>query len=247
MLFPGGNYTAGGPESALYGRQDSGFMDGELFLKWLKTLFVLHTKPTADKPVLLLVDGHSSHCTFDVIEAARDHHVILLTLALHTTHLCQPLDVAVYKAFKVQLSKLMRLGQSLRGDFWVSKTNVSRMVRGPFENSMSIQNIQSGFRKCGIHPYRPNVVDRSQLFRNQLIPREDVDLSISPEEATAESELSPTVSVFQSADSPIDTPAVDSIREDSTFQSQTSTAQPLVAPLDESQSLVKMPFSLLKN
>ena len=32
--FPGGHYTAGGPDGALYGRQESGFMDSELFLRW---------------------------------------------------------------------------------------------------------------------------------------------------------------------------------------------------------------------
>ena len=189
--FPGGNYTAGGPDGALYGRQQSGFMDGELFLKWLKKLFVPHAKPTAENPVLLLVDGHSFHCTCEVIEAARENHVVLLALAPHTTHLCQPLDVCVYKAFKVALSKLVRLGQSLRGDFWVTKTNVPRMIRAPFEQSMSITNIKSGFRKCGIHPFDPNAIDRSQLFRNNMIPREDIDLSIPPTEDEDQPEAEP--------------------------------------------------------
>ena len=181
--FPGGNYSTGGPDGALYGRQSTGFMDGELFLKWLTKLFVPHVRPTAENPVLLLVDGHSSHCTCDVIEAARENHVILLALAPHTTHLCQPLDVCVYKSFKVALSKLVRLGQTLRGDLWVNKTNVPRMIRVPFEESMSIPNIKSGFRKCGIHPFDPNAIDRSQLFRNNVIPQDDVDLSIPPTEA----------------------------------------------------------------
>ena len=99
--FPGGNYTAGGPDGALYGRQESGFMDSELFLKWFTKLFLPHARPTPERSVLLLVDGHSSHCSPEVIEAARANNVVLMALAPHTTHLCQPLDVAVYKSFKV--------------------------------------------------------------------------------------------------------------------------------------------------
>ena len=98
--FPGGNYTAG-PDGALYGHQESGFMDSELFLKWFTKLFLPHARPTPERSVLLLVDGHSSHCSAEIIKAARANNVVLMALAPHTTHLCQPLDVAVYKSFKV--------------------------------------------------------------------------------------------------------------------------------------------------
>ena len=54
---------------------------------------------------------------------------------------------------------------------------------------MTPDNIKNGFRKCGIHPYNPNAIDRSQLFRNHLIADENVDLSISPVEAPANVEL----------------------------------------------------------
>ena len=181
--FPGGNYTAGGPDGALYGKQKTGFMDSELFVKWFTRLFIPHARPTPENGVLLLVDGHSSHCSPDIIKIAKENNVTLLALAPHTTHLCQPLDVAVYKSFKVQLSKLVKLGQALRGDVWVSKSNIARMLKQPFESSMTLQNIKAGFKKCGICPYNPNAIDKSQLFRNKRIPNEDVDLSVFTEES----------------------------------------------------------------
>ena len=143
--FPGGNYTNGGPDNALYGKQETGFMDGELFMRWLTKLFIPHALPTPERSVLLLVEGHSSHCTPDVINTARDN-ITLLALAPHTTHLCQPLDVAVYKAFKVNLSATVKLGQALRGNLWVAKSNIARILKKPFEQSMSRANIKAGFR-----------------------------------------------------------------------------------------------------
>ena len=47
---------------------------------------------------------------------------------------------------------------------------------------MTIQTIMAGFRKCGIYPFDPNAIDKEQLFRNKLIPSEDVDLALPPSE-----------------------------------------------------------------
>ena len=38
--FPGGRYKFEGPDDALYGKSDSGWIDGELFLTWLKKIFI---------------------------------------------------------------------------------------------------------------------------------------------------------------------------------------------------------------
>ena len=108
---------------------------------------------------------------------------MLLALAPHTMRLCQPLDVAVvYKSLKVNLSNLMKLGQTLFLDLCVPKGSVSNMIRKSFEEAMSIQNIKSGFRKCGIFPFDPNAIDKGQLFRSRLIPSADVVLSLPPED-----------------------------------------------------------------
>ena len=179
--FPGGNYTVGGPDGAVYAKQDSGFMDSELFLKWFQRIFLVHARPSAENPVLLLLDGHASHCSPQIIEAARDNNVLLLALAPHTTHLCQPLDVAVYKALKVNISKQVKLGQALKGELWIPKRNIARILKDPFEQSMSLANIKAGFRKCGIFPFNPNAIDKEKLLRNRLIPDLTVDLSLSPE------------------------------------------------------------------
>lgn len=175
--FPGGNYTRGGPDGTLYAKQQSGFMDSDLFLVWFEKLFLVHAKPSAERSVLLLLDGHISHCSPPLIESAIRNNVILLALPPHTTHICQPLDVAVYKSFKSHLSKLINLGKMLRGNFWIGKKDVASVIRCPFEESMTITNIKSGFRKCGIYPYDPNNIDKTQLLRNQIIPNIDVDLT----------------------------------------------------------------------
>ena len=141
--FPGGPYSKDGPDQALYGHQKSGFMDSELFVSWMKKLFIPKVKPTAEKPVLLLLDGHVSHCSIPLIDVAKENHVILLALAPHMTHLCQPCDVSVFKGFKAEVTKLIKGAQTVQGNLFVSKRNVPRMIKGPFEKAMD--HIKNGF------------------------------------------------------------------------------------------------------
>ena len=193
--LPGGNYTANGPDGALYAKQESGFMDSELFLKWFQRIFIVHARPSAENPVLLLLDGHASHCSPQLIDCARENHVILLALALHTTHLCQPLDVCVYKVLKMNIGKQVKLGQALKGDLWIPKRNVPRILKESFEKSTSLAYIKSGFRKCRIFPFNPNAIDKEKLLRNKLIPDETVDLSLP-----AKTEASTVAPVPQQSD-----------------------------------------------
>lgn len=106
MIFknslPGGNYAKDGPDGCLRGKQESGFMDCDLFT-WFQQLFIPHVCPTAERPVLLLLEGHISHCSPQVIELVCKNYVTLFALAPNTTHICQPLDVAVHKIFKSKL------------------------------------------------------------------------------------------------------------------------------------------------
>ncbi|CAG5049180.1 unnamed protein product [Parnassius apollo] len=73
---------------------DSGWMTSELFLDWFKK-FVEFSGATPERPVLLLLDGHSTHTkNIDLINEARTHGVIILCFPPHTTHRLQVADVA---------------------------------------------------------------------------------------------------------------------------------------------------------
>ena len=76
-----------------YGLSDSGWMDAELFEEWFMSHFLLHAP--AVRPLLLLLDGHSSHYSPSLLRKAADEGVIIFCLPPHTTHLLQPLDNGV--------------------------------------------------------------------------------------------------------------------------------------------------------
>ena len=76
----------------------SGWIDSNIFEGWFRQNFLKHTPPT--RPLLLLLDGHSSHYQPSVIRKAAENGVIMFCLPPHTTHICQPLDKTCFSPLK---------------------------------------------------------------------------------------------------------------------------------------------------
>ena len=67
----------------LYGMSDSGWMDQELFFNWFANHFLKHA--VSAWPLLLMLDGHSSHYTLELVQEALINEVIIFCLPPHTT------------------------------------------------------------------------------------------------------------------------------------------------------------------
>ncbi|VDI05779.1 Hypothetical predicted protein [Mytilus galloprovincialis] len=186
--YPGGAYHKNGPINAAYATTDSGFMDKETYFQWFEKVFLQHC--VKERPIMLLQDGAISHISPMLIDSALKNDVILLCLPSKTTHILQPLDVAVYKNMKIETAKQVSNAKMLKSDLWVSKKNVSSIFKVIFERSFTMACITQGFKKCGIYPFDPNAIDKTLLFRggNDVNP-DDLDLSLN-DEPTNESELS---------------------------------------------------------
>lgn len=93
----------GVPRDWLFGTSPNGYMDGELFYKWFESVFL----PNVHKrPALLVLDNHESHLTLKLLQRAKSENVELYGLPPHTTHVTQPLDVALFKPLKFQAVNL---------------------------------------------------------------------------------------------------------------------------------------------
>ena len=125
--FPGDPYRFQGPDDALYAKRESGSIDSELFLLWLKKIFLKYAVP--QRPILLLTDGHKSHITLEVVDTCRENESILFCLPPHTTHALQPLDVAVFKSLKDNFSKAVRALSFSKTNFVVTKGEFSKVIK----------------------------------------------------------------------------------------------------------------------
>lgn len=82
---------------------EKGWMDQELISFWMTQLLVKHIPPT--HPVMLLVDGHSSHYEPATIKLAAEAGIMMLCLPPHSTHVAQPLDVSFFRLLKLYWSE----------------------------------------------------------------------------------------------------------------------------------------------
>ena len=66
-----------------------------------------HTRSDPSQPRILIVDGHSSHICWPVIQYALDHNIYMIQLPSKATHILQPLDVGCFallqRAYEEQL------------------------------------------------------------------------------------------------------------------------------------------------
>ena len=90
--------TVGEVPGTMYGLSSSGWMDGDLFRIWFTHHFLAHAPPA--RPLMLLLDGHSSHYHPETIRCAAEEQVILFCLPPHTIHLTQPLDKGCFGHLK---------------------------------------------------------------------------------------------------------------------------------------------------
>ena len=88
--------TTGEVPGTFYGLSETGWMNTELFEEWLKNHFLLYASPA--RPLLLLLDSHTSHYQLDVLRIAAAEGVIIFCLPPHATHILQPLDNGAFGA-----------------------------------------------------------------------------------------------------------------------------------------------------
>lgn len=81
-------------------------MKANIFTEYI--VKVLHPYLEANKiqfPVILFIDGHASHLTYDVSELCKKLDIILICLYPNSTRILRPADVAAFKMIKTGWKK----------------------------------------------------------------------------------------------------------------------------------------------
>ena len=169
LIYPRQRVTDNLKEGAIAGTvfhcSDSGWVNAELFLAWLH--FFARSIPPS-RPVLLVLDGHSSHLSIEAIEFARSNDIHMLCIPAHTTHILQPLDVGVFKSFKSFYYKACKKRIAAHPNRVITTEQIASLVGIAWPQALTPVNIMSGFKKCGIYPLDPGVVTDRQLAPSTL-------------------------------------------------------------------------------
>ena len=156
-------------------------------LEWLTEIFEPSTRDKAQGQTRLLIcDGHDSHISGNFIVHCMNNNIQVLVLPPHTSHILQPLDVAIFGPLKKALTTTLspyheaQLSRIQKAE-WVEAYDQARNM------TFTPQNIASAWRGAGLVP-----LDRKKALR-YLQPEQIVE-----EPAVRTPPSSPTKMIFNS-------------------------------------------------
>jgi len=149
-------WTKGEVPGTRYGLSDTGWINADLFKGWMVEHFIQYAVP--GRPLLLLLDGHSTHYQPDVIRFARAHNIIMLCLPPHTTHESQPLDCGVFKPLKSKWTAVCHTYFQKHPGKVITRFNFNMLFSQAWLKSLIPSNIIAGFKTSGIFPYNPSSI-----------------------------------------------------------------------------------------
>lgn len=86
---------------------DTGFINRATFLRWVE-MFSNSVPNSVPRPPVLLFDGYLLHLSVDLVEMGETLGIQFVRLPANASHLVQPLDIAVFSAFKKTIRAMVR-------------------------------------------------------------------------------------------------------------------------------------------
>lgn len=152
-----------------YTSTNSAFTTNEIGLCWLREILIPQTATNLNEGQwrLLISDGHKSHVSSDFMQEAYLSNIWCYYLVPHTSHIFQPLDLALFSPLKRRF-RAIRGANPLMDDFEVVRKqqflNNYRIARNC---TMKLTNCMAGFKAAGIWPFNP-----SKGLLSSFVPKE---------------------------------------------------------------------------
>ena len=157
------------------GNSENVWMTTETFYEYIANVFYPWLqKSEIEFPVIIYLDGHSSHVTIPLVKFCREKQIELIALFPNATHIMQPLDISFFHPFKeMWRSTIIK---------YKAEKNISRLKKEPvpavlFQTLESYVNekttIQNGFEAAGLVHFDPEAIDYNVLHKKSKKRRKD--------------------------------------------------------------------------
>jgi len=137
-----------------------------------------------DNPGLLIMDGHGSHFTLELLTYCRSIGLHIILRPPHITHILQGEDVQHFAVFKPKYSqaKLLRLGSKVaRGKYRLQVSDLLSIAREPWEEAFNLENSLKVWDKIGVAPFTRRVyweLVEARSKREEVAATAEVDPSL---------------------------------------------------------------------
>lgn len=143
-----------------YAVSKKGWMETTIFEQYIKAVFL--PAIGAERPVLLVYDGHKTHVDLNVIDLLVAENITVLKLPAHSSHILQPLDCSTMKPMKDKWDSELVKWQRLHVGAKLPKQEFARIITNIWDDLNPVI-IQNGFRKAGICPLNKDAIPKEKF------------------------------------------------------------------------------------
>ncbi|APA11745.1 hypothetical protein sscle_08g065150 [Sclerotinia sclerotiorum 1980 UF-70] len=144
---------------------------------------------------MLVLDGYENHESVAFQSYCKENDIIYIKLPPHSSHLTQPFDIGCFSNLKRSYSN--QIDEFIKAYInHISKIEFFAAFKAAYQESITAQNMKSGFRGTGLIPFNPEAVLSKLDIRihTSTPPPFDPDIWISqtphnPTEALSQSTL----------------------------------------------------------
>uniref|UniRef100_A0A182NVN1 DDE-1 domain-containing protein n=1 Tax=Anopheles dirus TaxID=7168 RepID=A0A182NVN1_9DIPT len=167
----------GTPSGTEFACNPSGYMTVDIFCAWFDH-FLHYVHPKADNPVLLVVDGHSSHTkNLAVTEKARVNHVTIIVLPPHCSNKLQPLDVSFMAPFKNYYTNAAETFLRNNPGRVITVYEVGQLMSTAFTKAATTLIAVNGFKKTGLWPCNREIFDDTAFAPSLVTDQSEKNLN----------------------------------------------------------------------
>jgi hypothetical protein len=167
----------------------TGWMNRNVFLAWticfcseLSVYRLTLPEGIRDEPVLLILDGHNSRVNLTALMILDLFNVDVLCLPAHSTHVVQPIDVAVAAPLKTyfkqefaeRIHELLAVDPTKREKSDTLRYLICTAFIDAYRKATTRSNCAAGFGKSGMAPFNPAVPLSSQFVMEVEIAEPDL-------------------------------------------------------------------------
>lgn len=137
-----------------FNNTETGWMKGDAFYYFVtEHLYPRWLEMKAEFPIVLVVDGYSSHKNTQLFVWCKEHDVILLLLYPNATHILQVLDVAIFGPLKLKYSEFYEEWKLLHPNDNFTELEFIKVLKATNDCVLRRESIINGWRSTGLQPF----------------------------------------------------------------------------------------------
>lgn len=122
----------------------------------------------AEFPIVLVVDGYSSHKNTELFIWCKQHDVILLLLYPNSTHILQVLDIAIFGPLKAKYSDFYEQWKLLHPNDNFTELEFIKVLKATNDAVLRGETIVNGWRATGLQPFKFENLNTGILVTGEL-------------------------------------------------------------------------------